>query len=170
MELLIPGLILVALMIWASTKIKRSAADAFKEEHIDGDGFAIDKPEGFLVRASDGDFLFDAYSKEFGTGTADNIRAATAVVFSSDETINEAASLEQSRLENSDRSERFELAGNHCIIVTGKLIRDGHTFNVSEKLLECSSRTLVLKIEVLSETSDDLARNIQRMLLSFEPR
>src|SRR6478735_1312021 len=119
MELLIPGLILVALMVWASTKIKRSAAKAFDAEHVEGDGFAIDKPAGFLNRHYDSsEYLFDAYSKEYGPGKADNVRAATAIVYSSDESINEAATLEQTRLVNSDRSERFELGGAHCIIVT----------------------------------------------------
>jgi len=171
MELLIPGLILVALMVWASTRIKRSAAGAFKAEHVEGDGFALDKPDGFLNKHFDNsEYLFDAYSKDYGTGLAENVRAATAIVFSSDESINEAASLEQSRLEKSDRSERFELAGNHCIIVTGQLVRDGHLFNVSEKLLECGGRTIVLKIEALSEAGEELSRKVEQLLLSFSPR
>jgi hypothetical protein len=171
MELLIPGLILVALMVWASTKIKRSAAKAFDAEHIEGDGFALDKPDGFLNRHYDSsEYLFDAYSKDFGTDTAGNVRAATAIVFSSDESLNEAASLEQSRLMNSDRSEKFELDGAHCIILTGEEEREGHKFNVSEKLLECGGRTIVLKAEVLQETPEDLTRKIEQLLLSFSPR
>ena len=171
MELLIPGLILVALMVWASTKIKRSAAKAFDAEHIEGEGFALDKPEGFLNRHYDNsEFLFDAYSKDFGIGIADNIRAATAVVYSTDESINEAATLEQSRMLNSERSERFELDGRHCIIVTGEEERDGHTFHVSEKLLECGARTVVLKVEALQETTEELSRKIEQLILSFSPR
>ena len=171
MEIIIPGLILVALMVWASTKIKRHAAKAFEAEQIEGNGFALDKPDGFLNRRYDNsDLLFDAYSKNFGTGNASNVRTATAVVFSSDESINEAASLEQSRLIDSDRSEKFELGGAHCIIVTGNEERGGQKFSVSEKLLESDGRTLVLKIEALEETTEELARKIERMLLSFSPR
>jgi hypothetical protein len=171
MELVIPGLILVALMVWASTKIKRSAAKAFDAEHIEGDGFALDKPDGFLNRHYDNsEFLFDAYSRDYGTEKANNVRRATAVVFSSDESLNEAASLEQSRLMKSDRSERFELNGAHCIIVTGEEERDGHKFGVSEKLLECGGRTLILKVEALQETPDELSRKIEQLLLSFSPR
>lgn len=171
MELLIPGLIIVALMVWASTKIKRHAAQAFDAEEIQGDGFTLDKPEGFLSRVESPDgHLFDAYSKDFGTGSADNLRAATAVVFSSDNTINEAASLEQSRLTNSERSELFELGGSHCIIVTGDAVRDDHAFNVSEKILTRDGHTLVLKIDVLKERSDEFARKIENMLISFNPR
>lgn len=171
MELLIPGLILVALMIWASTKIKRSAAAAFDAEHVEGDGFALDKPDGFLNRHYDNsEYLFDAYSKDFGSGRAGNVRAATAVVYSTDESLNEAATLEQSRLLNSDRSERFELDGRHCIIVTGNEEREGHSFHVSEKLLQCGGRTIVLKVEALVETPDELSRKIEQLLLSFSPR
>src|SRR5687767_8261126 len=48
MELLIPGLILVALMVYASTRIKRTAAAAFDRETVDTEDFIIQKPEGFL--------------------------------------------------------------------------------------------------------------------------
>jgi hypothetical protein len=171
MELLIPGFILVAVMVWLSTKIKRTASEAFDAEHIEGAGFAIDKPDGFLNRNYDSrEYLFDAYSKDFGTEKASNVRAATAVVFSTNEPINEAATLEQTRLFSSDRSERFELDGRHCIIVTGHEDREGHRFNVSEKLLECGAHTVVLKVEALPETSEELLRKIEQMILSFSPR
>lgn len=66
MELLIPGLILVALMVYASTRIKRSAAAAYDAEAIETDEFVIQKPEGFLhnLNASR-EYIFEAYSKEF---------------------------------------------------------------------------------------------------------
>jgi hypothetical protein len=171
MEILILGLILVAVMVWASTKIKRKAAEAFEAERIEADGFSLDKPDGFLQRINDdGEYLFDAFSKEFGTDAAGNVRAVTAVVFTSDEPVNEAASLEQSRLTSSERSEQFELGGSHGIIVTGEMQRDGHTFTVSEKFLSRGSQTLVLKIDALKEPNADLARKIELMLLSFSPR
>lgn len=171
MELLIPGLILVALMVWASTKIKRKAASAFEAEQIHGDGFTLDKPEGFLSRIETrGGHLFDAYSKEFGKGSADHVRVAIAVVFESDNTINEAASLELSRLTKSERSEQFELGGSPCIIITGETVHDDHGFNVSEKILSHDGRTLILKVDVLKEQSDAFARKIKEMLLSFNPR
>ena len=48
MEILIIGSLIVALMVYASTKIKRSAAQAFEEETIETDEFYLVKPEGFL--------------------------------------------------------------------------------------------------------------------------
>lgn len=68
MEILISGLIIVALMAYVSTRIKRSAAAAFEAETIEGEGFTIDKPAGFLHNLNaDPKYVFEAYSKEFST-------------------------------------------------------------------------------------------------------
>ena len=77
MELLIPGLILVALMAWASTKIKKSAADAFEAETIETDSYTLQKPEGFLHVLNDPGHEFYAYSKEYGAGPNSTVRRAT---------------------------------------------------------------------------------------------
>ena len=171
MEILIPGLILVALMVWASTRIKRNAAKAFEAEHIEGVGFELEKPGGFLNRidARDG-YLFDAYSKEFGTGSAAELRLATAVVFQSDNSLHEAATLEQTKLSNSERSEQFELDGSDCIIITGEVVDEGQSFDVSEKVISRDGQTFVLRIEALKGQPTDLQRKIEQMLLSFGPK
>ncbi len=143
MELAIPGLILVALMVWASTRIKRSAARAFEAEHIEGDGFSLDKPEGFLQKLNDrSEYVFEAYSKEYGRGTAENARAATAVVAVNDENLD----------------------------TTDHIIHDGHEYQVRTKTISSNSHKLTLRIEVLSEQFDDFARKIDEMLASFAPR
>ncbi|MGE3467339.1 MAG: hypothetical protein AB7J13_10435 [Pyrinomonadaceae bacterium] len=79
MELLIPGLILVALMVYASTRLKKYTAAAFEAETVEMDEFVVDKPDGFLhVINGDPKFAFESYSKEYGTGDASNIRKGTA--------------------------------------------------------------------------------------------
>src|SRR5688572_20065083 len=77
MELLIPGLILVALMVWASTKIKKTAADAFEAERIQTSDYELDKPAEFLHVLGDPDHEFFAYSKEMGEGESNSVRRAT---------------------------------------------------------------------------------------------
>jgi hypothetical protein len=69
MELLIPGLILVALMVYASTRIKKTAAAAFEAETVETEHFTFEKPEGLLL-VLNGDPKLDAegYSKEYGVG------------------------------------------------------------------------------------------------------
>jgi len=142
MELLIPGLALVALMVWASTRIKRSAAKAFEAEHIEGDGFSIDKPDGFLQKLDErSEYAFEAYSKEFGSELAGNMRAATAVVMVNDES------------GSSDH-----------------VVHDGHEYRVRTKTIASNSHRLTLRIEVLAERFDDFALRIDEMLTSFAPR
>ena len=68
MEILIVGALLVALMAYASTKIKKRAAEAFETELIETDRFSLQKPEGFLHVIGSEDHDFEAYSKEFGEG------------------------------------------------------------------------------------------------------
>ena len=168
MELLIPGLILVALMAYVSTRIKRSAVRAFEAEQIAVDGFSLEKPDGFLVRTGTEDrLLFDAYSKDFGTGTAENVRAANAVVINSNDRLGKTAKTEANRLAASEIGERFELGEAHGVLVTGERVVDGHDFQVTAKILEQGSRTLVLRIEVLREKEDEMADRIEKMLISF---
>ena len=79
MELLIPGLILVALMVYASTKIKKNAAKAYEAESIETAEFSITKPHGFLHPLNgETEYAFEAYSKEFGQDHAEQFRQASA--------------------------------------------------------------------------------------------
>lgn len=80
MELLIPGLILVALMVYASTRIKKITAEAFEPETIETEEFIIQKPEGFLHNLNgDPKYIFEAYSKEFSKAN-DKLRVGTATI------------------------------------------------------------------------------------------
>lgn len=78
MELLIPGLILVALMVYASTRIKKTAAVAFEPEVVETETYSIFKPEGFLHVVASSKHAFEAYSKEFGDN--DNARTRQATI------------------------------------------------------------------------------------------
>ena len=63
MEILIIGVIVVALMAYASTKIKKSAREAFEVEVFENEGFTITKPEGFIIPYNKN---ISAYSDETG--------------------------------------------------------------------------------------------------------
>lgn len=172
MELLIPGLILVALMVYASTRIKQSAARAFEAEVIEDPDFTLRKPEGFLHRINGvSSFAFEAYSKEFGPESADNVRAATAVVAVYDSTgIDEALEEEKVRLSSVNSAQRFELGGAQTASVEGELTRDGNTFVSSAKIIMKQGQALALRIEVLKELKDNFARKTEEMLSSFTTR
>lgn len=70
MEILIIGLIIVALMAYTSTKIKKAAREAFEPETVSGNGYSITKSEGYMVPARDDNtpIEFEIVSKEFGGG------------------------------------------------------------------------------------------------------
>ena len=68
MEILIAGLILVALMAYASTKIKKRAAEAFESELIENEAYSLQKPDGFLHVIDSPDHSLEAYSREFDEG------------------------------------------------------------------------------------------------------
>ena len=166
MEILIPGLILVALMIYASTKIKKSAAQAFEPELIETDAFILKKPAGFLtVIGGDPKLAFESYSKEFGTGEASEFRKATANV-----TVNSlGATSSKPPLEDdiiSDRSEK--IGGQTYRVAEAKRSVKNTDFRVFRKSGVKDGRVVRLEIIALSETTEDLVRDIESMLLSFE--
>src|SRR5215210_7601935 len=91
MELLIPGLIIVALMVYASTRIKRTAAAAFEAETVETVDFTISKPEGFLtVVNGDPRYAFESYSKDYAGEGAENFKMGRA-----DLTIHRGATLRE---------------------------------------------------------------------------
>ena len=79
MEIFIVGVFVVALMVYVSTRIKKSAARAFEPETIDAEDFTINKPAGFINPITDeSPFAFEAYTKDFGTDEAKDFRQARA--------------------------------------------------------------------------------------------
>ena len=163
MEILIPGLILVALMIYASTKIKRTAAQAYELETIETEDFVIQKPAGLLaVIGGDPKFAFEAYSKEFGSGSASDVRKVTAniTVFNM----------------GSQPSERDEIIGDVSNKIGGQSYRvteakrsvNNVAFKVFRKSGVKNGRVVRLEIISLTETTEESIRDIESMLQSFE--
>lgn len=81
MEILIVGALVVALMVFISTKIKRSAAEAYVPETLQRDDFIIAKPEGFLTPIErDSEYAFEAYSRDYGEKRTKNVWQAHALL------------------------------------------------------------------------------------------
>ena len=79
MEIFIAGLILVALMVFVSTRIKKTAANAFDREKIETEKYAFFKPEGYIIPVKkDSECALEVYSKEKGTGEAGKINQSQA--------------------------------------------------------------------------------------------
>jgi hypothetical protein len=71
MEILFVGGLLVALMVYVSTRIKKSAAAAFEREMIETESFRLVKPEGFINPVVENSkYAFEARSKDYGESRA----------------------------------------------------------------------------------------------------
>lgn len=170
MELLILGLILVAVMVYASTRIKKTAATAFEPETIETDDFVIQKPDGFLNKLNgDLQFAFEAYSKEFGGPGAENFRQGTAHL-----KIYEGISIDQA-VANLSKS-GVEITGDISEVVNEiryRVIEAGRTekgveLRVFYKIAERNAKTYEFEITALAETSSEFMRKVEIMLAGFE--
>ena len=168
MELLIPGLILVALMAYASTRIKRSAAKAFEAETVETEQFVIQKPDGFLnVINGDPQFAFEAYSKEFGTGAAKEFRMGTSTISIADAGTDPTKTIKSAGTEVV--SNINEVVGEkHYRVIEGKRINKGTELRVLYKIAESGGKVFVLEITTLPEAPDEFSHKIESMLDSFE--
>ncbi len=168
MELLIPGLALVALMIWASTKIKKQAAEAYAEEVVTTDRFTITKPEGFIIPLNeDSPYLFEARTKEHETIRRESIPASAVTVIERNDASFEAV-VDETRT-NADKvvDEDHHREGSPvCVINTEE--SDGESvYAVIYKIVDLGDRSLVLRVRTLPEQSEELLRKVDTMVRSF---
>ncbi|CAN5296431.1 hypothetical protein BH10ACI1_BH10ACI1_25580 [soil metagenome] len=168
MEILIVGGIIVALMVYASTRIKQVAADAFERETIDTDEFYIIKPEGFLHPLNvESEFAFYAYSKEFGKEDAEEMRQAEIFISVSDKNFGEVCDETKAGAENV-LSEEVSDAEKKCLIETETTIGNILVLEfdkISES--ENSNKVWRLKISVLKDFEEDYRERIDEIIESF---
>jgi|SRR5687768_5270942 len=163
MEILIPGLILVALMVYASTKIKKRAAEAFEPETIETDAYSLRKPEGFLHVIDSPGHDFEAYSKESGD---DNYQPKRATI--------EVDAIRDFDLANA--REEVRMRSVECAVMdetdSGCRIEADEAANeiglkVFYKLVDAGDVIYRLRFAVLSKHADDYTRRIDETLDSF---
>jgi ribosomal protein S17E len=173
MEILIVGVVLVALMVYVSTRIKKSAASAFEQEIIEKENFKLIKPDGFISPIHENsDFAFEAYTKEFGKNEADEFRQAQArLVVISDSSF-------ETVVENIIKTYEKVLAKNFpanstdeqkiCLIESEK-IENNITLKVFYKIIESRQNRKVynLKVSILDAYLAEYRTKINDMLESF---
>ena len=168
MELLIPGLLLVALMVYASTRIKRVAAEAFEAETVDAAEFSIDKPEGFLnVVSPAGGLSLQIYSKDYGINEASDFRAARGEVRVYEKrTLKFAATaIRESTAVTSEVPEIID--GRKYIVFEAESVEKGIGFREMYKLAEKDGSVIELKIKAVEDIGDELSKKIDAILASF---
>jgi hypothetical protein len=161
MEILILGLILVALMVWASTKIKKNVAQAYEREVIDNADFSLVKPDGFLhVLNGDPKFAFEAYSKEFGKDENNGVRQARATIRHIENTTAKKVSDDARRNLSEPETEG---------IFVSWLKSDGEAlFDIFHKIIAKNGGVFDLEVSVLHDYADEQTANVHELLDSFK--
>lgn len=68
MEIFIVGIIIVGLMVYVSTRIKKESKRAYERETFETNEFRIIKPDEFIVPIDENSpYVFEARSRDFGT-------------------------------------------------------------------------------------------------------
>lgn len=168
MELLIPGLILVALMVYASTKIKRTAAAAFEPETIETDEFSIEKPDGFLnVLNRDPALELDMYSKEFGNENASDKRQAR-VELRHYRVCKMSEAIAMIKERSTIKSDIAEMINERKYrLIEAERIENGIGFREIYKLTDDGPDVFELRSVVLEDASDEIANKAEAIVLSF---
>jgi len=160
MEILILGLILVALMVWASTKIKKNAARAYEREVIDNADFSLVKPDGFLhVLNGDPKFAFEAYSKEFGKDETSGFRQARA-------TIRHIEHTTASKVSDDARAALTEPETEGSYVSGLKSEKDA-VLEVFHKIIAKNGGVFDLEVSVLHDHAEEQTANVHELLESF---
>lgn len=164
--ILVPGLLFVALMVYVSTRIKRTAADAYEREVVDTAEFSVAKPDGFIIIESrEPEVIFAAYSKDWGTGDADPFRRVSAELCRyQNRSIEE---LRHTLLENAELIEERHLTDGAIVLET-RTSTDDVMFENEHRISERNGKVYELRIRTLSETKNEDQKNIDEILASFE--
>lgn len=168
MELLIPGLILVALMAYASTRIKKTAAAAYEAETVETEHFTFEKPEGLLL-VLNGDPNLDAegYSREYGEGEEASQRR---IRFAVSRTQGAPADAVAKRLTADARvisRETEVVGGTKFIVVEASKSKDGVSSREFHKIGAGGGSVFDFCVTAVAEPGDDERRKIEQMISSF---
>jgi hypothetical protein len=168
MEILIVGILVVALMVWASTRIKRNAAAAFDAETIDTDEFTLQKPDGWLSKVEPTlPYVFEAYTKDFAEEPNQGVRLGTAVIEKGIGSEDEIARVAIGEGVVTDDLPEIVGAKHYRII---ELTRSSDEIDELEwlKFATTNGTVYTLRVTALAETTDEFRRNIESMVDSFE--
>jgi hypothetical protein len=173
MEIFIVGVIVVALMVYVSTRIKKSAAQAYEPETIEAEDFTINKPAGFINPINDDSaFAFEAYTKDFGTDEAKDFRQARArlrrISDSSFDAVCKNVKQSAGKILSKNFSENVAQGQRGFLLETEGVEKEVPVFS-AWKIVESRKRRKIyeLQISVLEEYKKNYADEIAEMIESF---
>lgn len=158
----------MALMVYASTRIKRMSKEAYEPERIETEQFVVEKPDGFLnVVAPKAPLVMDGYSRDYGNDNAADIRQGRyslvlrnsvdiAAVFRDIKSLGDVVSDESSVID-----------GKKYRDVGVKFVVDGIGYDELYRLVGNAKGTFVFKATMLEDAGDEVRNGVQKMLASF---
>ena len=171
--IVIGGILLVIAMVIVSTKIKKSAAEAFLLESIEKDDFKVEKPEGFLHPLRDvPEFPFEAYSKTYGDkGTRNIWRARVRLrIFEKTNLRNFVNEIKRGN-ENIDSEKQCkDLPANQSgLILRSHKTEDDIDYKILRKIIGLKSQSKIyeLKTTILVPYEDEYTDKSCEMMQSF---
>ncbi len=169
MEIFIVGLAVVALMVYVSTKIKKSAAEAYDAETVETEEFKIFKPDGFIYPLNDA-APFEANSKEWGKNEASKFRQARAVlrvINNSDfKVVCENAKKSAGKI-TSKRYVENAPAGQRIFLLEGETTENTVKIITFWKIVESGRKIYELKSAVIESYAEEFADKLREMMTSF---
>ena len=166
MELLIPGLIIVAVMVWASTRIKRNAAAAFDAEVVETDTLIISKPAGWLSIAEPKNALFEAYTREFAPSPHEEMRLGTAAVVAERASADEIVAGLRTNATIKDEAREIVSEVRYRVLETAQTEGEVEILEFL-KIAERDDQSYVLRVRTPDPATAELRRGIETMLDSF---
>lgn len=174
MEILIIGGALVALMVYVSTRIKKSAARAYEREIVETEEFRLIKTEGFIIPVGENsEYVFEARSKDYGDDeTHDFLRAAIELsVFSNSdfETICRDGRQSFDKIISEEVSNSASAEQNICLLEGEKTDKE-IPFYILRKIIESDDRRIIydLKIAVLRDYREQYEDKAKETIKSFQ--
>jgi hypothetical protein len=165
MEIWIIGIPLVALMVYLSTRVKKMANQAYAEELIEREGFALIKPEGFIFLETPAEgFAFQAESKAFGENeTTETIREASASVVIENGDVKSAVKAAT----GSTDTEVISQTADDCVIRIKENVGDA-VLHVFRRIMNIDDeRFAELTVSVLDESLDEFENAARAMVRSL---
>lgn len=173
MEILIVGAVVVALMVFISTKIKKSVAAAFEREIIENENFRLIKPAGFINPINENsEFAFEAYTKEFGKNDADEFRQASAhvtVISGSDfKTAIESVKKNRRKILSEEIFENAVAKQKICLLESETIAKNVPA-RMFDKIIEAERQSEIyhLQVVVIDAYAEAYAERIKEMIESF---
>lgn len=152
-------------MVYLSTKIKKSAAEAFEPEVIETDDYRFEKARGFLHPLNNENaFELEAYTKEFGEADAKKIRQARGELTVNDNaTFAEVLKSAKGAVGKVISEENIKQDDHRICLIDAEATEKGVDMVVFHKIVDGGKKIYDLRFAVIDEFKDDYLSRVEGM-------